>query len=432
MELRQKTELRRLLIPELSNSLQVLAMPVLELTQLIQDELLANPTIEEVPLEELPLLVTRSRAAAGDAEDNEFDLADNPPSLYDILLSQLSISTSDQTTLLIGAAIIENIDENGYLRVPTSEIAQKLECTQVQANAVLSLIQQFDPPGVGASTTAECLLLQLIAAKQNTPHLEKIIRMHLDDIAKKNYTRIAKSLNEPLEAIEPLIKKILRLDPKPGRKYSVEQANHVIPDVRIIDKGGSLEIEVSRENIPELRISKAYRDLLRSNNADKDTKEFIRQKIRNALELFRAVSRRKQTLRKVVESIAELQQEAIVDGPSYMKPLTFKDVAQKIGVHETTVCRAVHDKYADTPWGIVALKYFFPSSIKNSAGENHSSSRIKTLINELISNENKNNPLSDQDIADSLKSLQVEVSRRTVTKYREESKIPSTVYRRIR
>ncbi len=439
MELRQRTELRRLLIPELKQSMAVLTLPVLELRSLIQEELLTNPTIEEVPLEELGGIISASRTGpvadgsfAQDEDEPGFDVAAPSSSLYDILLTQLSIFTENDADFSIGLELLSCIDENGYFSGTLEAVAQKCDCTLADARRILTLVQGFDPPGVGATTTAECLLLQLEHQKEDSPHLVTLIRQHLDDIAKKNYTRITKSLGITQEELDPLLKKVLRLDPKPGRKYSNTATQHVVPDVRIDEKGDEFCITIDRETLPELRISATYRRLLKNASTDEATKAFIREKIRSGLELLRAVSRRKQTLRQVVEAIAQEQREAVLEGPAHLKPMTFKDIAAKIGVHETTVCRAVNSKYVDTPWGIVALKDFFPSSVKNGNGEAHSSSRVKMLIKELIDGEEKTKPLSDQEIVEKLKSSGIEVSRRTVTKYREESNLPSSIYRKQR
>ena len=256
---------------------------------------------------------------------------------------------------------------------------------------------------------------------------------HLGDVAKKNYTLIAKTLKEPQEKIEPLIKKISKLNPKPGLNYSPDETQHVIPDIMIDEKDDDLVITINNEDLPNLGISQIYRDMLRSNDTDPQARQFITEKLQKAQELLRAISKRQATLRSIVEVVAQIQYEAIKGDLSYLKPLTFQGVAQKLNMHESTVCRAVMNKYVKTPYGVVALKNFFSSHIQDQNGQSVSSSRVKRLIKDLIEQEDKKHPLSDQDISGILsKEQKLKLSRRTVTKYREELKILSSIYRKER
>jgi RNA polymerase sigma-54 factor len=226
---------------------------------------------------------------------------------------------------------------------------------------------------------------------------------------------------------------ILRLDPKPGRNYSAEETQHVIPDVTIYDKDEEFEISVNDEDIPTLNINKAYKDMLKKGGVDPETKEFLDEKLKQALALLRAVSRRKFTLRKIVETIVEIQQEAVRHDLSHLKPLTFQEVAQKLNLHESTVCRTIMNKYVKLPYGVVALKDFFASHIQDKSGQPHSSSYVKRLINDLIEKEDKKHPLSDQSIAKILSTdYNLNVARRTIAKYREELRILTTTFRKER
>lgn len=439
MEIRQRTELRRLLVPQLTQSLKILTLPLLDLKIIVQEEVTNNPLLEESqPKNTLSELSYRSSLPQNqlDSQYLEFRLGllTKNISLQDILLKQLGIFTNTDEELRIGQEIIGNIDENGYLKALLEEIANTLNVTMDMAENVLKIIQQFEPAGVATRTVSECLLIQLKMANEDDPLMAKIIECHLEDIAKKNYSHIAKALKEPLDKVEPLIKRILRLNPKPGRNYSAEEMQRIIPDVIIEQKDeDNLEISINNEDVPSLNINKTYRDMLKKNDLDHKTKEFLTNKLRDALELLRAIFKRQRTLRKVIEIVAQIQQDAIKDGLSHLKPLTLQEVAQKINMHESTVSRTVMNKYVQLPWGMVALKDFFSSHIHDKNGQSISSSHIKGLIRELIENEDKKHPLSDEDISKILlneKNLQV--SRRTVAKYRDELKILSTPFRRER
>ena len=462
MELKQRLELRKILAPQLRQSLKILALPLLDVKQMVDEEILNNPMLEEYQPEEsaqkaekspqeLEKLLDSLSPAPTETEKPIYSKSDianleakidfsqslltKKVSLQDVLLRQLGMFANSDEELSIGQEIIGNIDDNGYLKAALDEIATTLKVPLEKVETVLKLIQQFEPAGVAARTISECLLIQLKLANECEPLLEKIIQFHLDDIAKKNLSKIAQNLKEPQEKIESLIKKISKLNPKPGRNYSVDEIHQVIPDVIIEDNEGLLKITINNEDIPHLVISRAYREMLKKDNLDSNTKEFLTNKLQRAYELLRAISKRQSTLRKVMETLVEIQREAIVEDHSYLKPLTFREVAEKINMHESTVCRVVMNKYAQTPCGIVALKEFFPSRIrdKDGNGESVSSEHIKGSILEFIEAEDKKHPLSDEDIVKFLKEKNnLNVARRTVAKYREELKILSSPYRRER
>ncbi|MFC1646272.1 RNA polymerase factor sigma-54 [Candidatus Omnitrophota bacterium] len=437
MEIRQKIEQRKLLIPELRKSLGILTLPSLDIRSVLEEELINNPLLDEVlpdkATETLPTPSSLSKGLKTQDLSLRQSLLTKKTSLRDILTRQLGMFANSDEYLVIGQEIIENIDGNGYLKAPLEDISRSLNATAEKVEKVLKLIQKFEPPGVGARSVPECLLIQLDFVKDSDPLLRKLIEFHLPDIAKKNYGKITRALKEPLERIEPLIKKILKLDPKPGRNYSTEEAHHIIPDATIDQKDDDLHVIINDENIPVMRINKTYEDMLEKDKLDSNTREFLKEKLLSALELLRAISKRRSTLIKVIRVVVEIQQDAVKDGPSHLKPLTFGEVAQRLKMHETTVCRAVMNKYIRLPWGIVALKDLFPSHISDKNGQAVSSSHTKHLIKELIEQEDKKKPLSDQDIAKHLASEKnLNVSRRTVAKYREELKILSSSYRRER
>ena len=364
MELKQRLELKRLLVPQLQQSLKILTLSTLDLRAMVEEELVNNPFLEETaPKKVVSKPPPSGRGLSSEELDYRLRLATKKSSLQDVLLRQLGMFAATDEELKIGQEIIGNIDDNGYLKATLEEIANRLQALPEEVEKALKLIQQFEPPGVGARTISECLLIQLELANEKDPLLMKIVGFHLEDVAKKNYTLIAKDLKEPQEKIEPLIKKILKLDPKPGRNYSSEEIQHVIPDIIINEKDEDLEITINNEDIPDLDISQTYKDMLKSVDLDPAAKEFLTQKMRNALEFLRAISKRQTTLRRIVETIVEVQQDAIRANLSHLKPLTLQDVAQKIEMHESTVSRAIMNKYVKLPYGVVALKDFFSSRI---------------------------------------------------------------------
>ena len=441
MKITQRTEQRYLLIPQLKNSLKVLTLPTLELKSYLDEALIDNPFLEEIQINDiLPHLKDGSSLprdgsarSKGQGQDFRASLITRKMSLHDVLTRQLGMFANADEELNIGQKIIENIDENGYLQATLEDIANALETTPKKVEKTLKIIQRFEPAGVGARNISECLLIQLDVLNEKDPIIRKIVESHLDDLAKKRYKAIAKALNEPPETIEPLIKKILKLNPKPGRDYSTEEVHHIIPDIVIEQKSEGFKITINYEYIPRLQISKTYKEMLRKENLDAKTKEFLMEKFRNAVELLRAVAKRKNTLRKVIELLIDIQYDAVKDGLSHLKPLTFRDVAKRLDVHDSTISRTVMNKYAQLSWGVVALKDFFSSHVHDTNGQAISSSPIKRVIKELIEQEDKKHPLSDQDISKILtQEKQLNISRRTVAKYREQMKILSSTYRRER
>jgi RNA polymerase sigma-54 factor len=441
MQMKQKTQLTQILLPQLRQSLKILALSMPDLQHLIAEELENNPFLEEnqtqnATLKPKPLSADVERMRNSPITDEDWDpmsLVTKKATLHDILLRQLGVVANTDCELNIGQEIIGNIDDNGYLQATLDEIAKATDATIEKIEHVLSLIQKCEPAGVACRSLAECLLIQLDIANDQDPLVRAIICSHLDDVAKKNYTHIAKALKVSSEDIEAGVKKILRLDPKPGRNYVQEQIHNIIPDIVIQDVGGDLEISINNEDIPDLEISKEYRKILKDPGLDAQTKEFMRQKLRSALELLRSISKRNKTLRKVVDLLAQIQYEAIVHDLSHLKPLTLDEVAVQIGVHETTICRVVMNKYVQVPHGVIALKDFFTSHVYDHNGQAVSAAFVKRRIKESIDAEDKKHPLSDEEIGEILaRENSLKIARRTVAKYREESKILSSPFRKER
>lgn len=459
MRINQELSLKRVLASKLTQSLSILSLSTTDVNELIQSELESNPLLEQTNADYYQasslLNTTTDRYAFRHSPGRNFKDVDSnlqesilskKASLYDILLRQLGMFAGTDEDFRIGQEIIGNIDENGYLKVGLEELAATLNVDICNVERVLKIIQQFEPNGIGARTISECLLIQLkLIDKESSSFslLAKIISNHLDDIAKKNYSRIAKKLKEPLDKVEVLIKEVTRLNPKPGRNYSSDEPYKVVPDIIITEKyqdddgnqdNLDLEIVINNQDDFCLTINKTYQEMLKNKAITSETKEFLKDKFHSASELLKAISKRKDTLRKVTEVIIREQQEALKNGLSYLRPFTFKDVAQKLDLHETTVCRAVMNKYVQLPFGgVVALKDFFTSRIYSQDGQSVSSNYVKKLIKELIDKEDKKHPLSDENIRQILfREKQMNVSRRAITKYREELKIFSSPFRRER
>lgn len=435
MKIHQRTELKHLMAPALRQSLKILSIASLDLKTLIEEELVANPCLEEQPTEEhlqtTPPLTNRSE------DDSQSDFMDNIPnkavSLQEVLLRQLGMFANTDEELRIGHEIIWNIDENGYLKATLEELCMALNTSHEEITKVLGLIQQFEPSGVGARNISECLTIQLKRNNETNPLLFEIAENQLKNIAKKNYSLISKQCKQPQEIIESLIQKISKLDPKPGRNFLTRQTQYVAPDITIEKNDETLKVVINNEYFPNITISSVYKKLLKKGGLDQITREFIENKMQAARELLRAVEKRTTTLRKVAEKLAEIQQDAIKEDLSYLKPLTFAELAKQIDVHESTVCRTVMNKYVDAPCGIVALKDFFTHKISDCAGQSISVNYIKKTVKELIEQEDKKHPLSDKDLAKSLlEKFNFKVARRTIAKYRDELKIPSTAFRRFR
>ena len=434
MEFRQRTELRHLMAPALTQSLKVLTLASLDLKTLVEEELVNNPCLEEVVSQEnaspLPSPVSSNALPQEDILDK---ISTKGASLQEVLLRQLGMFMDTDVELKIGQEIIGNIDDNGYLKVEPDELAQALNQPVETVMAVLEKIQQFEPTGVGSRSIQECLLLQLKKDSQADPLVFKIVENHLEDIAKKNYSLISRQLKAPLEQIQPLIEQVLKLDPKPGRNYSDQAAQRVIPDITVKEKDQGFEVIINREYFPRLIISKTYQQMLKQESLDPQAREFIESKIRAAQELLRAVGKRDTTLKRVAEKLVQIQAEAIKEDLSFLKPLTFEGLAKQLDIHETTVCRTVMNKYIDAPCGIIALKELFTTKMNDNSGQAVSVNYIKKSIKDLVDQEDKRAPLSDEAIAKLLlERYNLKAARRTVAKYREELKILATPFRRIR
>jgi RNA polymerase sigma-54 factor len=492
MEMRQELKLSQQLVmtPQLQQAIRLLQLSRMELADLVHEEMLENPILDD----EMDLDQERSRdkdemgsdeqqlhqleasgstetpiegsvqdgiaqtEVAGDANAvNEIDwenYLDNysmapampafrgdgeelpsleatltrPPSLHDHLAWQLKMTNMPLDQLEIGMTILGNIDADGYIKdPPLDEIAADLGVDPVLCEQVLEKIQTFDPIGIGARSLAECMLIQAVAAGQDDDLVVKMIKSHLGNLEKKNYAAIARDLKQPLEEIYEAAKVIMEFDPRPGRQYSSDDPHYVTPDVYIHKVGDKYFVVPNDDGLPKLKISGFYKNAMGNSAASKD---YVQDKLRSAQWLIRSIQQRQRTIIKVAESILKFQREFFDKGIAHLKPLILRDVAEDIGMHESTVSRVTTSKYVHTPQGIFELKFFFNSGISRTNGDDLASQAVKSKIKELVDSEDVKRPHSDQKIVELLKKGGIDIARRTVAKYREQLGILSSSKRK--
>ncbi|MFI5305062.1 MAG: RNA polymerase factor sigma-54 [Nitrospiria bacterium] len=466
-----------IMTPQLQQAIKLLQLSRLELSQTISQEIMENPLLEE-SLEDEPLQqeetakedLIRESLEKGETENeqsgeiSEFDLKwedyiddyddrrdmeygnmsqdesssfdqvlAKTTSLVDHLLWQLGLMPLSPAEKIIGESIIGNVDENGYLSGSLEEIAVSTAANISNVEKVLKAVQGFDPPGVAARNLKECLLIQVEQLDLKNSVVENMINQHMEDLERKRYAVIAKNLNVSLEEVLHCAKIIECLEPKPGRPFSMNVNQNVIPDVLVVKNNKEYSVILSDDGFPKLRISSYYKKLLREKGKDHEaTKTYLDEKLRSALWLVRSIEQRNRTILRVAESIVKFQKEFFDKGVAYLKPLVLRQVAEDISMHESTISRVTTSKYMFSPQGIFEFKYFFNSSIQRTNGESESLSSVtvKDMIKKLVMEEDSRNPLKDQDIVNLLKKNQIEVARRTVAKYRTILNIPPATRRK--
>ena len=462
--------------PSLQQAIKLLQLSKLELQEVLNQELLENPLLEEsaeeakqeeaeAEAQEKTQTEEEAKAAepAPEKEKDSFDEIDydayfqdyieygynprmgedheefpientltRPPNLTDHLAWQLGMSDSSPAVKEIGAFIIGNIDEDGYLRATSDEIVAAGSYDPADVEKAISVIQSLDPIGVGARDLRECLLLQLEFLEVDHPMVESIVRDHWDMFMQRHFVQIAKALAIDMKTLEGVVEIIKHLDPKPGRKYSNERAIYVEPDVYIQKVGDEYIIVLNEDGMPKLRINGSYRNMLNSmdSKSDGETVNYIKDKIRSAVWLIKSLDQRQRTIYKVAESIVKHQREFLEKGIDFLRPLVLRDVADDIQMHESTVSRVVSNKYMHTPRGLFLMKYFFHSGIDSDTGEDISSLTVKKKIQGFIDGEDPRKPLSDSKIMKILNDEGINIARRTVAKYRDELNIPSSTDRK--
>lgn len=345
--------------------------------------------------------------------------------LEEHLMWQLSMTTLGEEEKKFGELVIGNLTDEGYLNASFEDICEEAEMDLEDAEEVLKLIQNFDPVGVGSRNLRECLLLQSKFLSPRQELVEKIISEHLSDLEKKNYPGIAKSLGVPLSSVQEATRVIMEFEPKPGRNFQTSDTHYITPDIYVYKVADEFVISLNEDGLPKLRISPYYKSVLQNAKSDptkgsKDTKDYVQEKLRSAVWLIRSIHNRQKTIYKVTEAIVRRQRDFFDKGVQMLKPMILKDVANDIGMHESTISRVTTNKYVHTPVGIFELKYFFNSSIQSSDGsEALASEAVKEKLRQLVSKEDQRNPLSDQKIVELLAKENIDIARRTVAKYRD-------------
>jgi RNA polymerase sigma-54 factor len=351
--------------------------------------------------------------------------------LPDHLAWQLQLASLPPDQEEAAGWIIGNLDDDGYLRATVEEIARQSGVPIPAVEAALQRVQEFDPTGVAARDLRECLLLQAKTLGLQDPLVLQILEHHLDTLQKRDLRGLARILGQPVEEIAAAARVIGSLEPRPGRAYGGDEPIYIIPDIYVYKIGDDFHIVLNEDGLPKLRINNLYRDVLaRGSSAAKDTRDYVQDRVRSAMWLIKSIHQRQRTVYRVMESIIKHQREFFERGVQYLRPLNLRDVAEDIGMHESTVSRVTANKYAHTPQGIFELKYFFNSSINRIDGDAIASESVKEKIRRIITAEDSRRPLSDQRIAEMLKAANIDIARRTVTKYREAMNILSSTKRR--
>lgn len=442
IELKQFPKLHQQMVitPQLQQAIKLLQLSRLELVEKLRQEVEENPVLEELaededktadePLsageaalwesfDEGPEAYTPRDRSARPSFENFLSKRD---SLSDYLMWQLRLSALKEEEEDIGALIIGNIDEDGYIRTDLAEIAKMARSDETAVGKVLRKVQEFDPIGIASRDLRECLLIQARHLGLQGTLVERIIQSHLKNIETRNYHAIARDVAAPLEEISQAVEVISQMEPKPGRAFGGDDPSYIIPEVFVIKNGDDYAIILNDEGIPRLRISSFYKALLKDASKP-EARNFIQEKLRSALWLIKSIHQRQRTIYKVTESIIRHQREFLDGGIGFLKPLVLRDVAQDIGMHESTVSRVTSNKYVHTPQGLFEMKFFFNIGINRADGQSMASQSVKEKIRDIISGEDRRKPYSDQQIMDILKGMNIEIARRTVTKYREMLKI---------
>jgi RNA polymerase sigma-54 factor len=372
--------------------------------------------------------------AAESVEKPSFEtFLSSPVTLGDYLRSQLSVSIINDETRDAAESIIGNLDEDGYLSASLEEIASVGEHTVEQVEQGLRAVQSLDPAGVGARDLRECLLLEIESVNGRGGVAWQIVSGCLRLMETRQYKEIAKVLGRPMEHIEIAVRMIQHLNPRPGLRYSGAGARVVEPDVFFTKDGDDYIIQMNDEDVPQLRLNAQYRKMLdRENGATKEVRDYVRERYTSAIQLMKNIEQRKQTILKVCQAIVRRQTEFLSHGLDYLKPMMIKQVAEEVGVHPSTVSRAVASKYVHTPQGVFELRYFFSEAVQGPLGGGTPLLLLKRKVKKMIEEEDRSKPLTDEQITAMLQNEGINVTRRTVAKYREDMKIPSTHQRRVR
>jgi RNA polymerase sigma-54 factor len=356
-----------------------------------------------------------------------------PQTLPDYLRSQLSVALLDDDTRDAAESIIGNLDEDGYLTATLEEMAHQSGTTEAVMEVALKAVQGLDPAGVGARDLKECMLLQIESVNGKGGVAWQIVSSHMRLLETRQFRELAKVLGRPQEHVDIALAMIRHLNPRPGVRFSGPGPRSVEPDVYFIRDGDDFLIQMNDEELPQLRLNAQYRKMLdRDQGATKEVRDYVRERYTSAIQLMKNIEQRKHTILRVCEAIRRRQFEFLTQGIDALKPMMIKDVAEEVGVHPSTVSRAVANKYAHTPHGVYELRYFFSEAVQGPSGGETPLLLLKRKVRKMIGEEDARRPLTDDHITARLQAEGIDVTRRTVAKYREDMKIPSTHQRRVR
>jgi RNA polymerase sigma-54 factor len=459
MNLNLKMSQKLVMTPMLQQAIKLLPLARLELAQLVRQEIIENPVLEELLEEENEQDSNQEESGPKEditpeaeqdttPQDQEIDwdsyfqdnidrgmsiesYAEKPSieatykkeaTLADHLMWQLDMTVDSETDRFIGSCIIGNIQNDGYLCADLQEIVTISQSDEANVLRVLKIIQGFEPTGVASRSLKECLMLQAQALSNKNPYVEILIENYLERLEDRYLQKVASELKISLDVVLEALETIKDFCPKPGLLFSSEGIDYVVPDLVVFKTDEGYDVALNDEGVPNLQISSYYHNLLKTTK-EGQTKEYLEDKYRSALWLIKSIDQRRQTIYKVGKSIVKLQKDFLDDGLSYLQPMVLKDVAKDIEMHESTVSRITTNKYIDTPQGVFELKFFFHSGIKSYMGNSMSSIRVKNMIKEIIKEEDRNSPLTDDQMVEALMIKNVKIARRTITKYRKELNI---------
>ncbi|RME92499.1 MAG: RNA polymerase sigma-54 factor [Verrucomicrobia bacterium] len=487
MDLSQQLSLQQTLAPQLQHSLALLQAPALELRALINQELAQNPVLEEAPAvtadpddgevpsagdradnpeaasdsgeggngepvddlqAELERLVQmdeewreyfsqtqvplRSREVEQEKREYMMNSLTSETSLQEHLLDQVRLGDFSDEDRRVAELIVGNIDDHGYLQASVHELVLATGEDADRVRRVLRYIQQnFHPPGVAARDLRECLMIQLERAGRTDSLEYKILRDHMKLLARRRLPELARATGRPLWVVQEAVERIGQLEPRPGRAFSSGEGAYVVPELTIEKVNGEYQVFLHNDHLPRIRISNTYKDLLAAARTSPEVRSYLREKIRSGRFLIRSLHQRQETLRRVAEEIVRRQKDFFDHGVSHLKPMTLAEVAEAVGLHETTVSRAVSGKYAQTPQGLIELKSLFTTGVSTEDGQRVSSRTVKEIIADLVAHEDPHNPLSDDALVQALRERGIQMARRTVAKYRSELNILPSHLRRV-
>lgn len=453
--------------PELIQAIQILQYNSQELEAYVEEQILTNPVLEKAEKMESPsegegvsetseIEVTNAKGELeidwaehikeshyDDISYKQWEYDKNYPeysyeqyaafnvTLTEHLCQQLQFGEIKKPLYQIVLYIIEALDENGYLRMSLDQICEVFGVDKETAEEALRIVQNFEPIGVGARDLSECLMIQLKALRKDVPLLCQVVCNHLEDLANNRLYSIAKTLGVTVKEIQKVADVIKTLEPKPGREFnSGDENRYIVPDVIVEKVDGEYVVRVNEGSVPKLTISPYYRKILLSEEKDSNISRFLTGRLNSAMWLIKSIEQRRRTIKNVVKAVVKYQEDYFEKGEKHLRTLTLKQIAEEVGIHESTVSRSIHGKYMQTPRGSFEIKYFFTSGVQSGHGGGISSESIKKIIQEMVERENSQNPYSDQALSEMLREKGVVISRRTVAKYRDEMNMPSSSKRK--